>query len=108
MLRRRPARGEHADVVVDDEVAAADPGDGAGDRPVGLGLPDRCGEGLQGEPGDTQVLLDRGVGQGFGQMGFPGPVGPGSSALRRELVQLASPSATDWSDCTERCSWPPI
>ena len=52
---------------------AADPGDGAGDRPVGLGLADRGGEGLQGVPGDAQVLLDRGVGEGLDQVRLPGP-----------------------------------
>jgi hypothetical protein len=39
---------QHADVVDDDEVAAADPGDGTGDRPVGFRLADDGGEGLEG------------------------------------------------------------
>ena len=65
--------GEHADVIDDDEVAAADPGHGAGHRPVGLGAADRSGESLQGEPGHPQVLLDRGVGQGLDQVRLARP-----------------------------------
>ena len=60
--------GQHADVVHNDEVAAADPGDGAGDRAVGLGFSDRGGEGLEGVPGHAQVFFDRGVGEGFDQV----------------------------------------
>ena len=62
--------GQHADVVDDDEAGAADPGDGPGDGPVGPGPADRGDERLQGEPGDPQVFLDRGVGQGLDQVGL--------------------------------------
>jgi hypothetical protein len=58
---------------MDDEVAAADPGDGPGDRSVGPGPADGGGEGLEGEPGDAEVLFDGGVGQGHGEVRFPGP-----------------------------------
>ena len=60
--------GQHPDVVDDDQVAAADPGDGAGDRSVCFGAADRGGEGLQGVPGHAQVFLDRGVGQGLDEV----------------------------------------
>jgi hypothetical protein len=80
---------EHADVVDDDEVAAADPGDGPGDGPVGVGFADRGGEGLQGEPGDAQVFLDRGVGQGLDQVRLPGP-----SRYPRDLDPLSLTSTT--------------
>src|SRR5207247_4834176 len=59
---------QHADVIDGDQVAAADPGDGAGDGGVGLGSADRGGEGFQGEPGDPQVLVDRGMGEGLGEV----------------------------------------
>jgi Phage integrase, N-terminal SAM-like domain len=71
---------EHADVIDDDEVAAADPGLGPGDGPVGLGPGDRGGQRFEGEPGDAQVLLDGGVGQGLDQVRLAGagryPRGP--------------------------------
>ena len=41
---------------------------GHGDGSVGLGPADGSGEGLEGEPGDPQVLLDGGVGQGLDQL----------------------------------------
>src|SRR3979490_1505595 len=73
--------GQDADVVDDDEVGAADPGHGPGDGPVGLGPADRGGQGLQGEPGDPQVFLDGGVGQGLDQVRFAGAGRPGDDEV---------------------------
>jgi hypothetical protein len=43
--------GQHPDVIDRDEVAAADPGDGAGGRSVGFGPADGGGQCFEGEPG---------------------------------------------------------
>ena len=65
--------GEHADVIDDDELGTGDPGDGAGHGSVHGRFPDRGGEGLQGEPGDSHAGVDDLVGEGFDEVGLPGP-----------------------------------
>jgi hypothetical protein len=66
------AGGQAADVVDDDEVAAADAGDDFGDRGVDSGSADGGGQGLQGEPGDPQVGVDRGVCEGLDEVALAG------------------------------------
>src|SRR5215475_12086093 len=75
------AGGQHADVVNDDQVGAADPGDRAGDRGVGFGPADGGGEGFQGEPGDPEVGLDGGVGEGFDEVALAGARWPGDGEV---------------------------
>jgi site-specific DNA recombinase len=60
--------GQHADVVDHDQVAAADPGDGPGNRSVGPGPADGGGQRFEGEPGDPQVFVDGGVREGLDEM----------------------------------------
>jgi hypothetical protein len=77
---------QHADVVDHYEVAAAGPGHG----PADLGPGDRGGGGLEGEPGDAQVLLDRGVGQGLDQVRLACPGGAGlMNAINRDRCRLS-------------------
>lgn len=64
--------GEETDVVDDDQVGADDLREGPGDGVVGAVAADWCPEVFDGEPGDGQAGLDRGLSEGLGEVALAG------------------------------------
>lgn len=100
------ADGQQADVVDDDKVRAADPGDGAGGGPVDLGLADRSAEGLQGEPGHSQIDFDRGLGQALGEVAIAGAHRPEQDHVLAGVQEVELSEVLDGSIHMTCQPWP--
>ena len=69
----RPS-GQQPDVIHDDQLGTNDPLYDLPGRAIDPGTSDRCGQRLEVEPADTQVAVDRRMGDRLGKVGLARPL----------------------------------